>query len=76
MYAASGRVLGYPVTAERPVSPYRPYSDHFSHSSLEARLREERLSAALYQSELESQQRERELRAFYIRYGYPHNSNK
>ena len=74
-YESFGRALGYPVNAERSVSPYGPYSDHFSHSSLEARLREERLSAALYQSELESQQRERELRAFYIRYGYPHNNN-
>ena len=39
----------------------------FSHSSLEARLREERLAAALYDTERESQQRERELRAYYIR---------
>ena len=70
-YASFGRSLGYPVNAERSVSPYGPYSDHFSHSSLEARL----LEAVLYQSERsESQQRERELRAFYIRYGYPHNN--
>ena len=73
-YPSFGRSLGYPVNAERSVSPYGPFSDHISHGSLEARLREERLSAALYQMERESQQRERELRAYYFRYGYPHNN--
>jgi len=63
---AFNRSLGYtPMNSEQPAFPSWPYSAQFSHGTLEAIRREERLSAAYYQSQ-------QQLQHFHILYGYPH----
>ena len=66
---ANARHMG---NSERPILHYGPYDP------LEARLREERMSAVLYQRERElrreRENRDIELESYYIRYGYPHYS--
>ena len=64
-FAAFSPSLGYPMNAEQSVFPSWPQSAQISHGSIEAIRREERLSAALYQSQQQLQQ-------FHILYGYPH----
>ena len=71
----------YPEHLDRDVNNIRhcgPYPAQFAFDPLEARLREERMSAVLYQRERELQrereQRDQELQLYFIRYGYPHNS--
>jgi len=64
-FAAFGPSLGYPMNAEQSVFPSWPQSAQISHGSIEAIRPEERMSAALYQSQQQLQQ-------FHILYGYPH----
>ena len=79
--AQQGYPRYYPEHLDRDVNNFRhcgPYPAQFAFDPLEARLREERMSAVLYQRERElrreRENRDIELESYFIRYGYPHNS--